>query len=273
MVKLLVLFVIIVSVSFADSVLHDKIKGFIGEERYQKNRSFIEIIFKDAPSFYHNEHLNVVEVIETLKANGLLKLYFKEPKHLELRFHTNGTPLFFVTLMGDALRSIGYYRYLTQYSKSDSSGFVWQIGLTSEYMTDPTVLRRELLKRGCDITDIERQSDTLWDYTIDMAQAHLDVDRIAPEEQLFLKRSLTPHWVNISSVNKLKLTSLGSNSWYPYIAFFDAKLHLLKVYKRDKKTWQIKINMPDDAIYAKIGDLYNLKNIKDGLEAEALGEK
>ena len=63
------------------------------------------------------------------------------------------------------------------------------------------------------------------------------------------------------------------DQWYPDLAFFDAQLHLLKSYKRDKKTWQIKLAMPRDAVYVRIGDLYHLKNIKEGLEIEAIGVK
>jgi len=272
-VKLFFLLVIASSLAMAENSLHEKIQSFIGDTAYQKNRSFIDIIFSEEASYYHNDHLDAVKVIETLKNNGLLKLYFSQAQTLELTFHANGAPLFFVTLMGDTLRSIGYYRYLTTYSKNNSDGFVWQISLNSEYITDPSVLRRELLKRGCDIVDIIRHDDAEWEYSVDMSQAHLDVATIATGEELLLKRSLTPHWIDISQVQRLKFTSLGSNSWYPYITFFDAKLHLLKVYKRDSKTWQLKMKVPEDAIYIKIGDLYNLKNIKDGLKIEATGIK
>jgi hypothetical protein len=272
-VKLLVVLLFSIFTLFADDLLHEKIQSFISAESYENNQGFIEIIFKDEASFYHNERLDVVKVIETLKNNGLLKLSFSEPKHLKLTFNTNGSALFFVKLMNDTLRSIGYYRYLTEYSKSDNSIFIWQIGLDSEYITDPTVLRRELLKRGCDILDIERKDDLTWIYSIDMAEAHLDVLSITAEDEITLKRSLSAHWLDVSTVERLKFTSASGNSWYPYITFFDAKLHLLRVYKRDSKTWQIKMKMPDATQYIKVADLYNLKNIKNGLQVEALGQK
>jgi hypothetical protein len=272
-VKLFLLLCFFSSLAFSQTELQDKIESLIGKSNYEKNQNFIDIIFNDESTFYVNDRLDIVSVMQTLKDNGLLKLFFKQPQHLKLTFHTNGSALFFVTIMGDTLRSIGYYRYLTEYSKSDNSSFVWQIGLTSEYLTDTTVLRRELLKRGCDIIDIERESDTSWNYTIDMSSAHLDVKQIYTDEKILLKRALTAQWIDISKINKAKFTSLGSNRWYPYLSFFDDQLHLLKVYKRDKKTWQIRINIPQNATYVKVSDLYNLKNIKDGLEVEALGLK
>ena len=192
---------------------------------------------------------------------------------LTLTFETNSNPLLFVKLMSDTLRSIGYYRYMTTYSKRDDSGFVWQITLKSEYATDPISLRHELLKRGCDIADVVKESDTQWFYTVDMSNAHIEAEEVAPQQELQLKRSLEPHWLVVKEVKKLQITSLGSNRWHPYIVFFDKKLHLLKVYKRDSKTWQIRISMPKNGYYIKIADLYNLKNIKDGLRIEALGSR
>ena len=69
-----------------------------------------------------------------------------------LNFETNGAALFFVKIMGDTLRNIGYYRYVTQESNLQSKRFKWTISLNSEYATDPIILQRELLKSGCLLT-------------------------------------------------------------------------------------------------------------------------
>lgn len=255
------------------SPLIEKVRSLVGEERYAKHRSFIEIIFNDEDAFYRGERLDAVKVVETLKQNGLLQLFFESPQKLSLTFTTNGSALYFVKIMDDTLHGIGYYRYMTEYSKRDATGFVWQITMQSEYATDPVVLRNELRKRGCEISDIERLSDTQWRYNIDMAAAHLETHEIAQGEVYLLKRSLQPHWIDVQHIKQLKLTSLGANVWHPHVSFFDNSLHLLKVYKRDRKTWQIRINIPQNAMYVKIGDMYDLKNIKDGLEVEASGSK
>lgn len=273
MVARFVLLLFLAVQGWSATALLEKVRDFVGTETYEKNRSFIAIIFKDESGYYHNGHLDVVKVVETLKNNGLIQLFFTEPSHMTLTFKTNATPLFFVKLMGDTLRAVGYYRYITEYSKNDTEGFVWTIGLTSEYATDPILLRRELLKRGCDIVDMQRDDVFHWSYTVDMQNAHMDLRRISSGEVLELKSALSEHWLDVSDVKLLKMTSLRSNQWYPDLAFFDAQLHLLKSYKRDKKTWQIKLAMPRDAVYVRIGDLYHLKNIKEGLEIEAIGVK
>jgi hypothetical protein len=272
-VKRFVLLIVLTALTLNASDLLEKVRDFMGDDRYATHRGFIEILFKDEAAYYTNEHLDVVKIVETLKQNGLLQLFFEKPQQLTLTFTTNGPSLYFVKVMGDTLHAIGYYRYMTEYSKKNESEFVWRITMQSEYATDPTVLKNELFKRGCKILDIKRLSQSDWYYNIDMASASLNAHNIGQGEVLKLKRSLVPHWVNVEGIRQLKLTSSGSNVWYPYITFFDNSLHLLKVYKRDKKTWQIRINIPSNTQYVKIADMYDLKNIKDGLDIEASGIK
>ena len=254
-------------------MLDEKIEALLGHQAYEHNRAFIEIIFSPRSSYYTNENVDVVKVVEQLKENGLLNLFFDKPRQLELTFSTNGHPLFFVKLMSDTLRDMGYYRYITKESKLENSGFSWSISLMSEYATDPTLLRRELLKRGCEIDDIVRRSDTQWNYKIDTTMAHLKLTPLHDKDDLTYKRLNFEKWLDVAAIKKLTLWSLKGNNWYPYIAFYDRSLRLLKVYKRDKKTWQIVLALPRDAAYMKIADLYSLKNIKNGLRLKAQGVK
>lgn len=273
MIKATLLCLFLESMLLALSPVHEKISSFIGSDVYEKNRAFVEMIFKDESAYHRNGRVDVVAIAQTLRDNGLLGLFFDSPTSIKLTFRTNGPPLFFVKLMGDTLRDLGYYRYVTEYSKNDAEGFVWTVALVSEYATDPTAMQRELRKRGCDIADIRRSDAYEWHYDIDMQEARLEVQQIGAGAQVELKSVLSPHWLDVSTVKTLVLTSLRSNQWHPYITFYDRKMRLLKIYQRDEKTWQIKIQLPRDCVYAKIGDLYHLKNIKEGLQIQALGEK
>ena len=273
MVKKLLLLCLLIASLRADEALYEKVRSLIGESDYAQNRAFIEIIFSPSEAYYTNEHMDVVKVTETLKENGLLNLFFEEPQSLEITFSTNGSPLFFVKLMGETLRSMGYYRYITEESRLDNSAFSWKIRLTTEYATDPSILRNELRKRGCDIVDIKRENGRKWAYEIDMAQARLNLEPLQSGEEVTFSRSLDAHWLNISEVKKVTIWSLKANNWYPYVAYYDSSMRLLKVYKRDRKTWQIIVNPPRDAAYMKLSDMYSLKNIKDGLRVEATGVK
>ena len=274
MVKLLPLFLLLfttllgadtTTLDAEDSVLTEKIKSFIDEDVYTKNKDFIEIIFSPEAYFYENDRVNTVEVIKTLKNNGLLKLFFDEPQELNLHFKTSGSSIFFVKLMSDTLRNIGYYRYVTTASNLNSSEFTWSISLSAEYVTDPVILQKELAKRGCKIIDIHRNSSADWTYTIDMQQAYLNIPTLHSGKTLYLKRSLYSHWLNTSKIENLNIVSSSRNNWYPYIAYYDKSLHLLQVIKRDEKYDKLKLKIPKCAKYIKISDMYTLKNLKDKL--------
>ena len=278
MVKKLLLVLILALSVFAqepteEELLDEKIISFIGEESYLKNRDYIHIIFRDTNTFYTKEHINVVKVVETLQENGLLHLFFEEPKQYEMTFHSTGSPLFFVKLMGDTLRSMGYYRYVTKESKNDESGFEWTISLEAEYVTDPVLLRKELSTCGCDIIDIVRNSATDWHYDIDTSKAHLKVDRLENGEKKKYSRLQYAKWLDVDHIKSIQIKSHKANFWYPYIALYDSSLRLLKVIKQDEETSEFNLNLPQETRYIRVSDLYTITNIRYGLEFSPSGKK
>lgn len=273
MVKIFSLLVLLYTLSLASNDLHDKITSLITKSVYDKNKSFINIIFSDKESYYVDSRLDVIKVVQTLKDNGLMKLFFKTPRSFEVTFSTNSSPLFFVKLMSDTLHSMGYYRFITKNSRLNSSEFSWSVAIISEYATDPILLEKELSKRNCKVVDVTRISEDRWEYSIDVSYAQLNIESIDVDKQLVLKHSQQDHWVDVSMIKKLILFSLKGNNWYPYISYYDRSLRLLKVYKRDEKSSQITLELPKDCVYLKISDLYSLKNIKDGLRLSGSGEK
>jgi len=277
MVKLLLSLLLLFSFSFASDASDDpltlKIKSFLDKNRYENNKDFINVIFDPKSAFYKNERVNSVKVIQTLKENGLLKLFFASPREFKLHFKTSGSPLFFVKIMSDTLRNIGYYRYVTTASNLDSSQFYWSINLTSEYATDPLVLQNELDKSGCNIIDIERNSADEWTYTVDIGSGFLNIQKLHDAKEIKLKRSMYAHWLDISKITTLKIKSTRRNHWYPYIAYYDASLHLLKIVKENDIYREMILKMPKNAKYIKISDVYTLKNVKDELVLLPTGSK
>lgn len=256
-----------------DTLLTSKIKTFVSEDAFSKNKDFIKLIFSPESEYYRQERVDVVKVVQTLKENGLLNLFFDKPQDLTLSFRTSGSPLFFVKIMGDALRNIGYYRYVTAESNLDSTEFIWTIVLTAEYATDPLILQEELAKSGCGIIDIVKVTPTEWKYSIDMSKASLNIPTLISGEEFTLKRSLYAHWLNIANIQNLSIRSSFRDDWYPNISYYNQQLHLLKVIKKDKKTRNIFLLIPKGTKYIKISDMYTLKNIKDNLILKPTGSR
>ncbi|MBU0719842.1 hypothetical protein KJ877_00725 [bacterium] len=256
-----------------EDILTQKIKTFIDANVYEQNKAYIDIIFSPRSEYLNGERVDAVKVIQTLKDNGLLNLFFKYPSELTLNFKTSGAPLFFVKLLGDSLRNIGYYRYVTKASNLDSSEFTWTISLLSEYATDPLILQKELQKSGCNIVDVQRNSSANWTYVVDMTDGHLNIQSLQNGEEVELKRSLYAHWLNVSNIKTLKIKSSRRNDWYPYIAYYDSSLHLLQVIKKENKMGRITLRIPKYAKYIKISDVYTLKNIRDALVLNPSGSR
>ncbi len=278
MVKVFLAILLSLSLYSSDEVkeldpLTQKIQTFIDSKIYEQNSAYIDILFSPASDYYVSGRVDDVKVVQTLKDNGLLNLFFKTPRELRLRFKTSGSPLFFVKIMGDTLRNIGYYRYVTEESNLNNSEFTWTITLTSEYATDPLILQRELAKSGCGIVDIQRSSPTDWTYIIDMRDGELNVKILKNGMEVKLKRSLYAKWINVSQIKELRITSSRRNSWYPYIAYYDSSMHLLKVIRIDERRKKIVLDMNDNVHYIKISDIYTLKNIRDDLLLTPIGSR
>jgi len=256
-----------------DDPVTAKIKSFLDEKTYNDNKAFINVIFDPKSAYYISDRVDVVKIIQTLKDNGLLNLFFKAPQAFSLTFKTNGSPIFFVRIMDDVLSGIGYFRYVTTAAHLDASEFSWTINLTSEYMTDPMILQKALQKNGCKIIDITRNSAKKWTYIIDINSGELNVPILEANQEVQLRRALYAHWFNVSKIRGLEVHSSRRNHWYPYISYYDASLHLVKLLKRDKVYKSISLLIPKNAKYMKITDLYTLKNLRDGLTLSPLGTR
>ena len=254
-----------------DDPVTAKIKSFLNEKTYNENEAFINVIFDPKSDYYVKDRVDSVKIIQTLKDNGLLNLFFKSPQEFTLTFKTNGSPIFFVRIMDDVLNSIGYFRYVTSGAHLNESEFSWSINLTSEYMTDPLILQKALRKSGCEIIDITKMDAKKWTYIIDISSAELNVPRLVAAKEVRVKRSLYAHWFNVQRINGLKISSSRRNHWYPYISYYDASLHLVKLLKRKRIYKSISLRIPKNAKYIKISDLYTLKNLRDGLLLSPMG--
>ena len=277
MVKLFLVLSLLVTFSFGGDVkekskpavkqdlLELKIKNLLSPKSYKRNKNLIKVIFRNKSAYYKNSRVNSLKVARALKRNGLLKLFFRDPKNIKLNFKTNGTPLFFVKIMGDSLRNIGYYRYVTHASSLDESEFSWSIVLKAESVTDPFVLEKELRKSRCHIVDISRVSATEWSYSVDISKAVLNVNKLVSGRKVEIKRAHYAQWLNVSRIKKLVVVSNERNRWYPSIVYYDRSLHILKVVRKDRVLKKIVLKIPSNARYMKLADLYTMKNIHDEL--------
>lgn len=276
MVKKL-LFTLCCTLSFliADS-LDDKIKNLVDADNYALHQKLIDIIFKNRDNFYRdNKKVDVIKVAQTLKDNGLLKLFFQSSQTLVLKFETTQNPIVLMKIVNDSLTAMGYYFFTTKNAIKDNNRFSWSIALTTEYAIDPVIFSNELNKRNSTIENITKNSKYSWEYSIDMSNASIsEAQEITSNRYIKLDKSIGDYWLNLkSSGSDLKLSSESQSGWYPYIAFYDLNLNLLGVFKKENDAIDsINVSIPKGCRYVKVSDVHSLHNIKNGFTVYLKGD-
>lgn len=249
--------------------LDSTLNSILGTRTYNANKGLIGVVFKQKNNYYNGNSVDVIKVMKSLENNKLVNLSLKTSQNITLSFSTKGPSIFLVKIMSDALRSIGYYKYITKEARIVGSQFFWNIEYSGDSVIDPVALDSELAKSGCKITDIQTENPASWSYEIEMNNAHLNVAQLDVDSTVNFERDMSEKWIEVSHLSKVDINSNHSNNWYPSISFYDRSLHLLKVEKIDKKTSELTLDLPSDTVYMKISDLYSLNNIKNGFSIQA----
>ncbi len=243
-----------------------ELENILGQNSYLAKKKFLKIIFKDQQKFYAGSQVDIHKVLSTLKENNLIRLDFKKSRTLHLSFATEqNNPLIFIKMIQNSLNTLGYNTPVTEKVMRDSSGFLYKVILKTSSAVDPVLFASELKKQGCYIAQMKRYSKVNWRYNINI----FDID-IVPTETIFnkkmvLKKPLNPYWIDVERAKTLVVSSSRSNSWHPYMVFYDRDLKILDTISKEIKSYNEKLSIPRNAKYVKISDIYTLENIKRGL--------
>ncbi len=271
MVKFFVVGLFLCACLIADEsvTLDQTLQSILGTKSYNANKTFLGSVFKQKTLYTDGTHIDLLRVMQTLKEHRIITLSLKGSQTVTLSFKTQGSSTFFVKTLADALRNVGYYKYITKSSSLGGSVFTWSIQYNGDTMIDPILLEAQLAKSGLHIVGVQVENPSSWNYEIDMKNAHLDVDKLDAGNNINLEQVNGEQWIEVSAVSKVEIISDSANSWYPYVSFYDRNLNLLKVEKVDKKTSFLNLNLPSESVYMKISDLYMLSNMKNGLNIDA----
>jgi len=263
--KLLLILTLSLSLFGAQS-LQEKIRSFVGPTKYETQKNLLQVLFAQSSNFAKpNGEVDSVKVISVLKKNGLLQLLYDKPVQLRLAFRTQHDPLIFLKIVNESLEAMGYNYFLTNNALRDSAGFVWEIYLQTEHIVDPEAFANALVARGCTITNIVKNDDNYWFYDINSDNAYLVAKKVESGVTTPLGKPLKPYWIDVKNLKEITVTVHSGDRWFPDVVFFDENLHLLSDVKSEESTKTLKLKVPSNAAYLKIGDAFMLENIKHGL--------
>lgn len=268
MVRLLKIFIVCISLlSFINANdLQSKIINLVGESGYNRNKSFINKIFKDEKSFYLNGNLDIYKVITTLKDNGLLKFKFSKPQEFYARFTSKTSPVFLLKAVNQSLSYLGYSYFVTSEASYQDSISVVKILLTTEHIIDPIMLLNELAKSGFVGIDIESVSQNEWNYELSLINSKIpDSVFLSKGNNIKANEISGEYWFELSDSNGIVSFSLINNrSFSPKIVFFDKNLNILEVQTLSRRS-SANIGVVKNTKFIQITDCINSSNLKGGV--------
>ncbi len=267
MLKKLIISLLFLTIFVKADILDEKLENILGDSEYKKHTKLLNLLFEKKEDFYIGSDLRIIKLLETLKENGLLNLKYKKPENLEIEFFISDNSLKSLKILNDTLKSLGYYYYFTKRALStQDKEFLWVITLKAEAAIDPVIFLKELRKSEILIKDLTLVSPNHWKYKFDTKNGKIsNATTIEPDEKIVFDKPLDSYLVKVKDVNSLKVISRKLNRWYPYIVFYDNRLEVLKTIEKQRIYKGIKTSIPKGTTYIKIGDMYNLINIKRGL--------
>ncbi len=244
----------------------EAVKNILGN-RYYRSQKIVNVLFRNENRFYKGSRLDIAKIVSKLKANGLLNLYFKTPREMEISFAAEGNPLLFLKIINESLHNIGYSFFTTKEAKREGDYFHWKIVLKSESAMDPELFAKELERRGVFIRKIRQRSLTRWDYDLDIFNAEVLAKSLNSYNTINLKKPLDDYWLNIKvPASFIEISAHPNDTWHPNVVFYDSSLQILGYYSKKDRDKRVKLQIPPDAKYIKISDYYSLSNIKRGLK-------
>jgi hypothetical protein len=151
--KKIVVFFFLFGICLNANILHDKIENLLGNKSYETHQKLIDHLFKDETKFVQDEKLNYIEILSTLKQNGLLDLRYEKPQEVFIQMVMSDNPMKSLKIFNDTLKSLGYYYYFTkQINKND--GLIDEvIFLEKTYTREPSCMNSIGISETLDYLD------------------------------------------------------------------------------------------------------------------------
>lgn len=247
-------------------VLQSRILNILGENYYNRNRSFINKLFNNEEYFYQNGSLDMYKVVSTLQTNGLLKLKFPKPQEFNVVFISKTSPIFLLRSINKSLSYMGYYYWITNEASYQEDMSKIKISLITEHIIDPITLLNELSKNGFVSSNITRKSDNEWWYHLSLPNPKLpDAKFISKGNSINITEIVGEYWIEIGSYNgRLEVSTLNSRNFNPRIIFFDKNLNILEVQTLSRRN-NLNVNIIENTRFIQIKDSESFSNLKGGV--------
>ena len=263
-----ILFVLLFVCSAFGANLHENVRNLIGDDIYNTNYEKMQGIFSNQNEYmdmYGN--LDYQKISETLTAYSFLNLELDYVATMRLNFESDAKSLLLVKIVSQALKNMGYVYFRSVGFDMANGKTRWSVTVASKPIVDSGRLYEALLRNSAFIKNISRTSELEFVYSLDLENAYLLTERLPKSKDEFIK-PIEAFFYKIDNKSTLAIQSHRQNNWHPIIKIFDKDLTLIRQIKEDKRTNFVNFELPKNAYYIRISDIYTLENIKHGLIIE-----
>lgn len=266
MIKKVVLICLVLILN-ANANLKTQIKNMIGEETFSMHKNLINFIFANEQRFYTGNRLNYFLVSQKLEENNLLDLQYPQEMNINIKFEIIGNYKKALFILRDSLKSLGYFYYFTKSAATKSGLYLWNIELKTQAAINPLRLSKLLSTTNSKIIKIIKEGEYDYLYQIDFSNSLLpNINNMYYKDSIDLKKPFEPYFIRLDNrTNSLRVISKYGNRWHPNIVFYDRDFNILKIIKDNKIYKNITLDVPINAKYLKVDDLFSLSNLKRGI--------
>lgn len=256
--------IVLLSFSLFSFDTDEKVKNLIGQSSYTTYHKLLGKIIK-------KREYTIEELIALLKNNGLLELFFNNPKMIQTRFSFQKSPPVLSTkILYDSLTTLGYYYFYPSYSQKNDTRYILDIEFKSEHYIDPLTLLEEMKNRGCQMSDISKEKER-FNYVFDCSEGHVKEAKPLLKTPKRYINAKGIYWISLDETpfEEIEIKTKKADHWTPYIVFYDKNLEVIDIIRKKKKTTEIVLPIPENTKYIKIMDSFNKQNVKRGVIVKA----
>ena len=243
-----------------------KVKDLLGNSDYNTHKNLINHIFSNEANFYTNNQINYTRIIQELDNNGVLKLNLPSTQNVTITFNINNYPKKSMKNLTEILKTLGQHNFVTTEEITVDNNLKWTIQIKTAAAISPLRLSQELQSINCNIVDIKREGSYNWNYSIDTNNSSVyRAEDLVNNKQLALKKPNKPYMIEVSGAKVITMKSHAGNIWYPNVVFYDNSLKIIGTYQENSLHKSLRLEVPNSTKYIKIDDIYNLANIKQGI--------
>ncbi len=212
---------------------------------------------------------NWSEIVRVLKTHAMINFTLKSSRTLELKFIGKSESVVFIKLINEALNQAGFI-YFTPI-KLDLSSEVksYTVRVESRYILDPASFYGILRQNFVSITNVRGLNSYDYEYELDFSKARLKTNaQAAINRAVKFARPMKDYVFVVQGAKTLKARASSADSWFPKLFFLDKNLNLVGSALSNEQQNRLSVSVPSKAVYAIMGDSFNLDNIRRGLEVE-----